>query len=211
MTYTKNGRATRKDGKGYWIAFEGTDGCGKSTQAGKLAQKLDAFLTWEPGNTVIGDMIRYILLNQKESMTFKCEALLFAADRAEHISSVVRPRLDKGINVVSDRSIWSSVVYQGIGRGLEVDKILEIGSWASEGVLPDIVVYLRNDTKKALDKISTPDRIESEGYEFMNRAEEGFYAMAKKYNWIMVDTGTVAEVEQQIEQAINARIKELNA
>lgn len=211
MTYTKSGHPMRKDGKGYWIAFEGTDGCGKSTQAGKLAQKFDAFLTWEPGNTVVGEMIRYILLNQRESMTFRCEALLFAADRAEHIASVVRPRLDKGINVVSDRSVWSSVVYQGIGRDLEVDKILEIGTWASEGLLPDIVVYLRNDTKKALDKISTPDRIESEGYGFMSKVEEGFYAMAKKYNWIIVDTGTIAEVEQQIEQAVKARIKELNA
>ena len=211
MTHTINSQAMRKDGKGYWIAFEGTDGCGKSTQAEKLAHKLDAFLTWEPGNTIIGEMIRHILLNQKESMTFKCEALLFAADRAEHISSVVKPKLDKGVNVVSDRSIWSSVVYQGVSRDLGVDKILEIGSWASENVLPDIVVYLKNDTKKALDKISTPDRIESEGYEFMNKAEEGFRTMAQRYNWIVIDAGTIAQVEQRIEQAINARIKELDA
>jgi len=195
--------------RGYWITFEGTDGCGKSTQAAKLADKLDAFLTWEPGNTLIGEMIRHILLNRGDSMAFTCEALLFAADRAEHMASVVRPRLDKGVTVVSDRSLWSSVVYQGIGRDLGVDKILEISTWACGGVLPDIVIYLRNDTRKSLESISNPDRIESEGADFMARVEEGFESMAAKHNWIVVDTGTILEVEKRIEKAVISRIKEM--
>lgn len=209
MTHENNEQTGTKSRKAYWIAFEGTDGCGKSTQARLLSQKLEAFLTWEPGNTAIGEMIRYVLLNQRESMTSRCEALLFAADRAEHTSRIVKPKLDQGIYVVSDRSIWSSVVYQGIGRNLGEEKVLEIGAWASEGLLPDIVIYLRGDPKKALAAIDTPDRIESEGVDFMDKVEKGFLTMAEKHNWIIIDMGTVTEVEQRIEQALKTRIREL--
>lgn len=197
--------------RGLWIAFEGTDGCGKSTQAKKLAETIGALLTWEPGNTAIGEMIRYVLLNQRESMTFRCEALLFAADRAEHVHSIVRPSLEKGVHVVSDRSVWSSVVYQGIGRGLGAEKILEIGSWASDNITPDIVVHLRSDPRKALEKITTPDRIESEGYDFMQKVEEGFREAAVKHNWISIDSGTIDEVAQNVEKLVLAKIEQLTA
>jgi dTMP kinase len=195
--------------RGLWIAFEGTDGCGKSTQAKKLAETIEALLTWEPGNTAIGEMIRYVLLNQRESMTFRCEALLFAADRAEHVHSIVRPSLEKGVHVVSDRSIWSSVIYQGIGRGLGADKILEIGTWASDNITPDIVVHLRSNPRKALEKIATPDRIESEGYEFMQKVEEGFRQAANKHNWISIDSGTIDEVNRNVEKLVLEKIKQL--
>ena len=197
--------------RGLWIAFEGTDGCGKSTQAKKLAETIGALLTWEPGNTAIGEMIRYVLLNQRESMTFRCEALLFAADRAEHVHSIVRPSLEKGVHVVSDRSVWSSVMYQGIGRGLGAEKILEIGSWASDNITPDIVVHLRSDPRKALEKITTPDRIESEGYDFMQKVEEGFREAAVKHNWISIDSGTIDEVAQNVEKLVLAKIEQLTA
>lgn len=197
--------------RGLWIAFEGTDGCGKSTQAKKLAETIEALLTWEPGNTAIGEMIRYVLLNQRESMTFRCEALLFAADRAEHVHSIVRPSLEKGVHVVSDRSVWSSVMYQGIGRGLGAEKILEIGSWASDNITPDIVVHLRSDPRKALEKITTPDRIESEGYDFMQKVEEGFREAAVKHNWISIDSGTIDEVAQNVEKLVLATIEQLTA
>ena len=129
--------------RGCYIAFEGSEGSGKSTHARRLAVELDAVLTFEHGGTPIGKLVRAILADPANSeMTDKAEALLIAADRAQHIEQVVRPALAAGRDVVSDRSIYSSLAYQGYGRGLPIDEVRAVNEWAIDGCWPDLVVLL---------------------------------------------------------------------
>ena len=129
--------------RGCYIALEGSEGSGKSTHARRLAVELDAVLTFEHGGTPIGKLVRAILADPANSeMTDKTEALLIAADRAQHIEQVVRPALEAGRNVVSDRSIYSSLAYQGYGRGLPLDEVRAVNEWAIDGCWPDLVVLL---------------------------------------------------------------------
>lgn len=188
---------------GVWIAFEGVDGCGKSTQAGLLAERLGAVLTREPGNTDVGAAIRNVLLHQVVAMHDRCEVLLFAADRAEHIEKVVKPVLAAGGVVVSDRSVWSSAIYQGIGRGVGVEEVLAVNDWASDGVLPDIVVYLR---RRETGTVANPDRIEAAGEEFYAKVEAGFETWAMAEDWIIVDAGGIEELAEKIAREVKARM-----
>jgi dTMP kinase len=126
--------------RGCYIAFEGSEGSGKSTHARRLAVELDAVLTFEHGGTPIGKLVRAILADPANSeMTDKAEALLIAADRAQHIEQVVRPALEAGRNVVSDRSIYSSLACRGYGRGLPLDEVRAVNEWAIDGCWPDLV------------------------------------------------------------------------
>lgn len=190
--------------KGTWIAFEGLDGCGKSTQASILAQTLGATLTHEPGNSDIGAKIREVLLHHQGPIGYRTEVLLFAADRSEHVERVVRPVLSGGGTVVSDRSVWSSVVYQGDGRGLGGDDILAVNRWASHDTFPDIVVYLRAATGRA-----TPrgDRIENAGATFYTAVEAGFERLAATEGWIVVENeGNIEEIATRIEAEVRKRL-----
>ena len=129
--------------RGCYIAFEGSEGSGKSTHARRLAVELDAVLTFEHGGTPIGKLVRAILADPANGeMTDKTEALLIAADRAQHIEQVVRPALAAGRDVVSDRSVYSSLAYQGYGRGLPLDEVRAVNEWAIDGCWPDLVVLL---------------------------------------------------------------------
>ncbi len=129
-------------GRGRFIVFEGGEGCGKSTQAARLAEDLGALLTREPGDTQIGAALRALLLDPATVITPVTEALLMAADRAEHVAAVVEPALSSGQDVVCDRYVGSSVAYQGHGRGLDVEQIRTTSAWATGGLEPDLVLLL---------------------------------------------------------------------
>ncbi len=195
----------------FFIAFEGCDASGKSTQAARLAEKLGARLTKEPGDTPAGVRIRSLLLDHSpegESLHPRAEALLMAADRAQHVHEVIAPTLKAGQSVVTDRYIGSSMAYQGYGRSLSVEEIRRISEWATEGLWPDIVVLLRVPIEIIMTRLTeagVPDRLESEGVAFLQRVISGFdqLAAADPQHWCVIDgVGTVDEVTARINDAL---------
>jgi dTMP kinase len=176
--------------RGWFIAFEGGEGSGKSTQARRLADALDAVLTREPGDTVIGAQLRQLLLDPATEATPITEALLMAADRAEHVARVVHPALAAGRYVVCDRDTGSSVAYQGYGRGLDVEQIIATSMWATGDLEPDIVVLLEVPAEVATTRLGDGlDRFESTGDGFHDRVRAGFEAQAEADpdRWVRVD------------------------
>jgi dTMP kinase len=195
---------------GRYVAFEGGEGCGKSTQAARLAARLDAVLTHEPGATAAGAAIRSLLLDPATGMLdARAEALLMAADRAQHTAEVVRPALDAGRDVVSDRSAHSSLAYQGYGRGLLLEDVRWLSTWATGDTWPDLVVLLDVPAEVAASRVAgAPDRIEAAGHEFHRRVAEGFRALAAADpdRWVVVDgAGEPDEVEAAVAAAMMAR------
>jgi dTMP kinase len=178
-------------GRGCWIAFEGGDGCGKSTQAARLASALDAVLTREPGGTTIGRLIRGVLLDPAhDAMEARAEALLLAADRAQHVAEVVLPALTAGRDVVADRSAFSSLAYQAHGRGLPVDDVRRVNHWATGGRWPDLVVLLDADPAVLAHRLGTElDRIEQADPGFHQRVREAYLALAGEApdHWLVLD------------------------
>lgn len=194
--------------KGRWIALEGGEGCGKSTQARLLAERLDAVLTREPGGTAIGERVRGILLDASDvRMHPRTEALLMAADRAEHVAEVVRPALEEGRDVVSDRSVWSSIAYQGYGRGLEVEELLRINRWATSDVFPDVVVLLDVPPTVAQSRTGAPrDRMEAAGDEFHRRVASAFAQLAEELGWAVVDANdSIESVAARVWSAVGSQ------
>ncbi|HVM07871.1 MAG TPA: dTMP kinase [Acidimicrobiales bacterium] len=175
---------------GTWIAFEGGEGSGKSTQARRLAETLDAVLTREPGGTPVGERVRAVLLDPSADIDPRAETLLMAADRAQHVSSVVVPALERGEVIVSDRSAYSSIAYQGHGRGLPFDEVRSISAWASGGRWPDLVFLLDvPDDVRSARMQRDHDRLEAAGAAFHQRVNAGFREMAAADpdGWIVVD------------------------
>lgn len=192
-----------------FIAFEGGDAVGKSTQAARLANRLGAVLTREPGGTKVGEIVRDMLLHQPFHLTHKAEALLLAAARAEHVDKVVRPALAEGRTVISDRYIHSSLAYQGWGRGLPVDEVQRLSEWATSGLWPDLVVLIDVPDDVARSRLAALDNFESEDWSFRERIATGFRAMAAEDpdRWVVVDgTGTPDEVERLVWSAVSARL-----
>lgn len=188
---------------GRWIAFEGGEGSGKSTQALLLSSKLGAVLTREPGGTVVGERIRALLLDPMViGVDDRAEALLMAADRAQHVTERVRPALDEGRMVVSDRSAYSSLAYQGYGRGLGADAVRALCTWATRGLWPDLAILLDVPPEVAANRMTGPaDRMEGAGQEFHRRVHDGFRELAEAEPdvWAVVDgTGTVREVAERV-------------
>ena len=185
--------------RGRFIVFEGGEGCGKSTQAARLADTIGAVLTREPGGTRVGEQIREVLLDPGlAGLDARAEALLMAAARAEHVASVIRPAIEAGTDVVSDRYTPSSLAYQGYGRGLDVDMLRQVSSWATGGLDPDLVVLLTSDTARVG---AVADRLEQEGAEFHGRVAEGYatLAAADRGHWRIVDgNGTIDEVAERV-------------
>ena len=148
--------------RGRLIALEGIDGCGKSTQAAALAEALGARLTFEPGATPVGSRLRELLLNTDDvPPSPRAEALLMAADRAEHVARVLTPALTAGEWVVTDRYAGSTIAYQGYGRGLDPGEVARLSEWASAGVEPDRVVLLRTgriSSRSTASRCIAPDR-----------------------------------------------------
>ncbi|MFJ9044253.1 dTMP kinase [Streptomyces sp. NPDC102347] len=187
---------------GFFIALEGGDGAGKSTQAEALAEWIrskghEVVLTREPGATPVGKRLRSILLDVSSAgLSHRAEALLYAADRAEHVDTVVRPALERGAVVISDRYIDSSVAYQGAGRDLSPTEIARINRWATDGLVPHLTVLLDVSPEAARERFTeAPDRLESEPAEFHARVRSGFLALAAADpgRYLVVDAGQEPE------------------
>jgi dTMP kinase len=179
---------------GLFVAFEGGDGAGKSTQVGLLAAALrergfDVVQTREPGGTEVGAAIRALLLDPASRIEAKTEALLFAADRAQHVAQVIRPALERGAVVVSDRFLASSIAYQGVARDLGPEKIEEISAWATGGLFPDITVLLKVSPEIGLARAKDRNRMEAESSEFHLAVTQGFdsYAAAHPERFLVLD------------------------
>ncbi|MFJ9540953.1 dTMP kinase [Streptomyces sp. NPDC101225] len=187
---------------GFFIALEGGDGAGKSTQAEALAEWIrgkghEVVLTREPGATPVGKRLRSILLDVSSAgLSHRAEALLYAADRAEHVDTVVRPALERGAVVITDRYIDSSVAYQGAGRDLSPTEIARINRWATNGLVPHLTVLLDVSPEIARERFTeAPDRLESEPAEFHARVRSGFLtlAAADPGRYLVVDAGQEPE------------------
>ncbi len=183
--------------RGRLLALEGIDGCGKSTQARALSQALGARLTHEPGATALGDTLRQILLApDAPAVSPRSEALLMAADRAEHVALVLEPALTAGEWVVSDRFSGSTMAYQGYGRGLPISELSALVAWATAGLVADlsILVDVTVDVAGARLDPGARDRLEGLGPEFAGRVRDGFLAQAAQdpEHWVVVD-GTMEE------------------
>ncbi|MDX3616999.1 dTMP kinase [Streptomyces europaeiscabiei] len=199
-------------GTGFFIALEGGDGAGKSTQVEALAEWIRAkghevVVTREPGATPVGKRLRSILLDVSSAgLSHRAEALLYAADRAEHVDTVVRPALERGAVVVSDRYIDSSVAYQGAGRDLSPTEIARISRWATDGLVPHLTVLLDVSPEAARERFTeAPDRLESEPAEFHERVRAGFLtlAAADAGRYLVVDA---AQDPEAVTTVVRARL-----
>jgi dTMP kinase len=191
-----------------WIALEGGEASGKSTQARLLAERLDAVLTREPGATAVGARIRDVLLDPSVvALDARAETLLMAADRAQHVAEVVGPTLAAGRSVVSDRSAFSSLAYQGYGRGLPVEEVTAVCAWASAGRWPDLVVLLDVDERVQTARLQRErDRVEQAGDDFHRRVTAGYRALAAAdpARWVVVDgAGSVEDVAGLVRAAVD--------
>ena len=175
------------ENQGLFISFEGIDGVGKSTQAdlmeSYLAKRgLEVVRTLEPGGTELGVEIRHLLLHRKGEVSVRSEALLYAADRAHHVASKIRPALAKGQIVISDRYLDSSVAYQGAGRQLDLAEVRDLSLWAVDNLLPDLTVLLDLDAEAASIRRgqtgAEPDRLEREKISFFEAARETYKQLA---------------------------------
>jgi dTMP kinase len=198
--------------RGTYIAFEGLEGCGKSTHVKRLAETLGAVATREPGGTRIGAMLRAILADPHNTdIDPRTELLLMTADRAQLMSEIIEPALVAGMHVVSDRSVYSTLAYQGYGRRLGVETIRSMNEWALKQTLPDIVVWIqipRDEAERRLAKRNL-DRFEREGADFFARIADGFAEMAAAdpARWIIID-GTMPkdDVQAAIHAAVTPRL-----
>ncbi len=195
-----------------YIALEGLEGCGKSTHTKRLGEHLNAVITREPGGTRIGALLRAILADPENiDLDRRTEALLMAADRAQHMAEVIKPALDRGQHVVSDRSIYSTLAYQGYGRQLGTEALLSISTWALNDRLPDLVIYIDVPTDVLNARLAKRDldRFEREGADFFARIAEGFRELraSDPDRWIIID-GTVPkdDVEAAIRTQVNDRL-----
>jgi dTMP kinase len=194
--------------RGRFVVIEGADATGKSTQVVCLANRLeeagrDVVKTFEPGNTAAGRRIRELLLDGNETIAPATEALLMAADRAQHVAEVVQSALDRGAVVVSDRFVPSSVVYQGIVRGVGIDDIWRINRSATRGLEPDVVVMLDLPDEIAEARRAPTDRFEREGPEFHQLVRRAYRELSEKEDWAVVDaSGAPDEVAGRVWEAV---------
>jgi len=195
-----------------YIAFEGVEGCGKSTHVKRLATHLDALVTREPGGTPVGATLRGIMADPVNTqLSPRAEALMMAADRAQHLRELVVPTLESGRHVVSDRSVYSSLAYQGYGRQLDLGELRRLNDFAIASRWPDLVVYIRVEldvVRRRLLKRDT-DRFEREDDQFFLRVIDGFdrLAEAEPQRWLVVDGSPPKdELEQIIRRGVAERL-----
>ena len=186
---------------GLFVAFEGVDRSGKTTQLSLLAERLgekhEVVVTREPGGTPVAEAIRVLLLADDVDMSARCEALLFAAARADHVERTIRPALERGAVVLSDRFVDSSLAYQGVARGLGVDEVERVNMWATGGVAPDLTIMLDLPTGTSTARDGEVDRMESEGELFQARVRRGLLDLAARdvHRYSVIDaSATIEEV-----------------
>jgi dTMP kinase len=194
-----------------FLAFEGADGAGKSTQVKLLAEHFErqgreVVICREPGGTELGEKLRGILLDPGSGdMGPEAEVLLFMAARAQLCSRVIRPAIEAGKVVISDRFLWSSVVYQGIVGGLGIEEVLSIGRVATGGLLPELTFLIDLDPADAHSSLDEGDRMESRGLDFQREVREGFAGLAADFsdNFALIDgSGSVEQVHEQVIKAL---------
>ncbi len=201
--------------KGFFLTVEGIDGCGKSTQAELLTaalQKLgfDVVLTRQPGGTAIGQAIRSLIVNDHKSLAPMAELLLMMADRAQHVAELIKPNLEAGRIVLSDRYIDSSVAFQGYGRGIDIDTVDELNRLATGGLLPDLTLLFDLSLEQARARLDKRENAESalaltgfdeEKHDFHIRVRDGYLKIADKHPsriQIVAATGNVEEVHEKV-------------
>lgn len=203
-----------------FFAFEGSDASGKTTQAARFATSIGALFTREPGDTPAGRRIRSLLLDHSPegaSLDARTEALLMAADRAQHVAELIEPTLATGRHVVTDRYLASSVAYQGYARGLVPNEVRDLSLWATHGRVPDLTVLLRVPVDVVLQRMAAAgerDRLESEGANFFERVIAGFdeQAAAESQSWLVVDgVGSIDDVATRVWMGVTARFPEVSA
>jgi dTMP kinase len=195
---------------GRLIALEGIDGCGKSTQARRLATALGAHLTFEPGDTTLGQALRGVLLHSG-SPGARAETLLMAADRAQHVEEVLAPRLARGDWIVTDRFSGSTIAYQGAGQALDSADFRRLLEWATGGIRADLSVLVDLDVPQARQRLAggDPDRLERLDSGFHERVRRGYLAeaAAEPEHWVVVEGDRpIEEVAIAIERAVRARL-----
>lgn len=196
----------------FYIVLEGSEGCGKSTHAQRLGEAIGAVVSRETGGTAIGQRLRAILHDTTVlDLDDRAETLIVAADRAQHVSEVVRPALTTGRHVVSDRSVYSTLAYQGYGRGLPLDELRHINAWAMGDIWPDLVVLLTIPPDVTAERMKRRqlDRFEQAGDDFHTRVEHGFTAMAadEPGRWVVVDGSRPKDdVASTIRSAVKERL-----
>ncbi len=202
--------------RGRFITFEGGDGSGKSTQSAILSDWLGAagrtvVHSREPGGTDLGLELRQIVLHRRGHVAPRAEALLYAADRAHNIATVVRPAVESGAIVIQDRYLDSSVAYQGAGRELNADEVRGISLWAAEGMLPDLTILLDLDPRAGRERLAERtqyDRLEAEGGDFPTRVREAYLALAaaEPERFLVVDATLPVE---EVSAIIRERVEQL--
>lgn len=172
--------------KGYFITFEGIDGCGKTTQMNLLTEYLEkqgyeVVLTREPGGKGLGEKIREILLNYDGDVSSNAEAFLFLADRAQNIENIVVPAVESGKIVLCDRHTDSTIAYQGYGRGVDIERLTLLNEIATGGKKPDLTIVFDIDIETSMARVGKEkDRMESAGLEFFNKVRNGYLDIAKQ-------------------------------
>jgi dTMP kinase len=195
--------------RGRFVVFEGGDGSGKSTQARRLAawlraQGVSVIETFEPGAGATGAVLRELLLHGPEPVTPVTEALLMAADRAQHVATEIEPALARGDWVVCDRYVPSSLVYQGVVRGLGVDVVEQLSAVATGGCEPDLVLLLDvSDAVADARRAGESDRLEREGADFHRSVRRAYRELAPARTWVVVDAdGDIDAVAKEVRDAV---------
>ena len=203
--------------KGKFIVIEGIDGCGKTTQIDEISKwlptsglmKKDSQLitTREPGGSLLGKKLRSLILdnNTNNKPTSLAELLLYSADRAEHVSKIISPALKKENWVISDRFSDSTLAYQGYGRNINLETIKNIESIVCQGESPDLTIFLEISPEESIlrRKHEKPDRMESEGIEFLEKVNVGFKLIAKEKNWVVISASqNIKTISNQIKEVL---------
>ena len=209
---------------GVFVCFEGGEGSGKSTQSRLLRDWLEAegyavVLTFEPGDTEVGrEMRRIVLSPETGELADRTEVLLYAADKAEHVETVVQPALDRGAVVVTDRYVDSTLAYQGAGRSLDVREVEQVARWATHDLRPHLTVVLDLEPERGLGRFAERDRIEAESVEFHERVRAAFLEMAgaDPDHYLVLDARLpveeiAAEIRAEVTPLLERAVREVQA